>query len=294
MNPLGPDTRSLLAAARGARPTPAAKARVDARLAATLGVAAVAVSVPVVVAPVATAVPLATAAPLATAVPLSAAPLAAPLAAVPMVAAPTAAIGGAAFGIKGVILAAALVVGTGAVVVRSVVPSDPAPSSPSATPSVRVDAVVDRVASANLPPPRVRGSAEPVATASSAPPTPSAESAEPSSSMALNHTAPRAGTSSPATPKASTSNGPLRRESAVITQALRSLREGDADAALRAIDGLGSAQPTGPLAEERLAARVLALCAAGRTEDAKAAAADFLSRFPTSVQANQVRASCAR
>ena len=71
------------------------------------------------------------------------------------------------------------------------------------------------------------------------------------------------------------------------------LREGDPDGALRAIDALGSAKPTGMLAEESLAARVLALCAAGRTEDAKAAAADFLARYPGSVQANQVRASCA-
>lgn len=77
-------------------------------------------------------------------------------------------------------------------------------------------------------------------------------------------------------------------------QALRSLRDGDPDAALQSLDALGSAQPNGALAEERLAARVVALCAAGRIDEAKAAAADFLARYPGSVQASQVRASCAR
>jgi len=38
--------------------------------------------------------------------------------------------------------------------------------------------------------------------------------------------------------------------------------------------------------------RVLALCAAGKTSDARAAAQDFLAKYPRSPSAPRIRASC--
>jgi hypothetical protein len=50
--------------------------------------------------------------------------------------------------------------------------------------------------------------------------------------------------------------------------------------------------PSGALAEERDASRVLALCAAGRAAEARVIATDFLAKHPRSPAASRVRASC--
>ena len=49
----------------------------------------------------------------------------------------------------------------------------------------------------------------------------------------------------------------------------------------------------GVLREEQRAARILALCAAGRTGEAKAEAQRFLAESPRSPMAERVRSSCA-
>lgn len=51
--------------------------------------------------------------------------------------------------------------------------------------------------------------------------------------------------------------------------------------------------PRGALRDEREAARVLALCADGRTAEARAAASAFVAASPRSPLASQVRAACA-
>jgi hypothetical protein len=51
--------------------------------------------------------------------------------------------------------------------------------------------------------------------------------------------------------------------------------------------------PRGALAEEREAARVLALCAQGRASEARASASAFVASNPRSPFAAQVRRSCA-
>ncbi len=86
----------------------------------------------------------------------------------------------------------------------------------------------------------------------------------------------------------------LAGELVLIQQAQRALARGDGDAALAALDAHARAHPHGRLAEERQAARVLALCATGRADEARAAATRFLIRYPTSAQAARVGGACAR
>jgi hypothetical protein len=251
MNQLPPNTRALLAAARTAKPPPRAKARVDARLAATVGAAAIVVAAP---AAVASGAAMSTAA-------------AAPVAAAPVAAAVT----GSALGVKSIVLIGTLIVGSGLW-------------------------IGSRLGSAPPPPPRSADAnaivaMETAATPVAAPPRPGVAVA--AGSVSASAEPPPSETSpAPKDPSPRPSHG-LGKDSAAMSQALRALHDGDSEGALRALDAVGSAG-TGPLAEERAATRVLALCAAGRVDDARAAAADFLSRYPSSAHAGQVRGSCAK
>ena len=83
----------------------------------------------------------------------------------------------------------------------------------------------------------------------------------------------------------------LRRELLLLADVQRLLKQGDAGAALQRLDAHDTADRE--LAAERHAARVLALCAAGRTEEARRAADDFLVEHPASLQRDAVRRSCA-
>jgi hypothetical protein len=71
------------------------------------------------------------------------------------------------------------------------------------------------------------------------------------------------------------------------------MASGDPSAALSTLDRLGASHADGVLREERLAARIVALCAAGRVDDARREAARFLADSPASIHAARVRASCA-
>lgn len=85
---------------------------------------------------------------------------------------------------------------------------------------------------------------------------------------------------------------PMLAELRAVQTAQRALARHDGAAALRTLASLDRAQPQGNLREERDALRVLALCEAGRADDARAAAAVFLSRHPGSPQAARVRGAC--
>lgn len=87
--------------------------------------------------------------------------------------------------------------------------------------------------------------------------------------------------------------GSIAGEVALLRRAQSSLTSGDPNASLRALDAIDKTHPSGVLREEASAARVLALCAAGKKAEAKAEAARFLAEWPTSVQAGRVRGSCA-
>ncbi len=89
------------------------------------------------------------------------------------------------------------------------------------------------------------------------------------------------------------SAGSLRAESALIAAAHRALLAGDASAALARIADYDARFPRGALREERDLERVLALCAAGRGAESRAAARRFLRSFPDSPSVARAAGACA-
>ena len=84
----------------------------------------------------------------------------------------------------------------------------------------------------------------------------------------------------------------LDAELTLLRDAKKALNDGDSSRALSILDEHQRKFPDGILAEERASTRVLALCAAGKTSDARAAAQDFLAKYPRSPSAPRIRASC--
>jgi hypothetical protein len=98
--------------------------------------------------------------------------------------------------------------------------------------------------------------------------------------------------------KPSTSSTPptkdsILAEAALLRAARSALAQSDAASALRSLDEHAARFPRAALQEEAAAARVLALCAAGRAGEARAAAAHFLAQRASSPLAPQVRQACA-
>lgn len=91
----------------------------------------------------------------------------------------------------------------------------------------------------------------------------------------------------------SETEGSLRAESELIAAAHRALLRGDAADALARIAEYDARFPRGTLREERDLERVLALCAAGRRDESRAAARRFLRSFPDSPSAGRAAAACA-
>lgn len=87
--------------------------------------------------------------------------------------------------------------------------------------------------------------------------------------------------------------GTLEAETDLLQHAQSELRAGRADQALKALDEHGTEFQDGVLREERKASRILALCALGRTTEARAEAQRFLAASPRSPMAERVRTSCA-
>lgn len=86
----------------------------------------------------------------------------------------------------------------------------------------------------------------------------------------------------------------VEAEAQLLGDAQRALANGDASRALRVIEEHARAFPHGALGEERQAARVMALCALGRTAEAQREAHAFLTRTPNSPLAMRVQAACAQ
>ncbi len=85
----------------------------------------------------------------------------------------------------------------------------------------------------------------------------------------------------------------LEAETRLLREAEVSLRAGDAQRALALLDEHAARFGGGILQEERAAERILALCALGRTGEARAEVDRFLLERPRSPLADRVRASCA-
>jgi hypothetical protein len=83
----------------------------------------------------------------------------------------------------------------------------------------------------------------------------------------------------------------LRKELALLADVQTALEQGDGATALRRLDAHVTVDRQ--FIAERQAARILALCALGRVQDAREAAAVFLHQNPGSVQRTAVERSCA-
>ena len=84
----------------------------------------------------------------------------------------------------------------------------------------------------------------------------------------------------------------LNQELMFLSRAQASLSAGDAARALALLDEHATTYPNGALREERMAARVFALCALGKQEEARAEAQQFVSMAPRSPLAARVRGAC--
>lgn len=85
----------------------------------------------------------------------------------------------------------------------------------------------------------------------------------------------------------------LAEETALLEAARASLREGSGAAALEAVKAHARRFPEGLLAEEREAARILALCALDRRAEAARAREDLRARWPSSPHGRAIEAACA-
>lgn len=84
----------------------------------------------------------------------------------------------------------------------------------------------------------------------------------------------------------------LEAEAAALANIQRALRDGMPERALSLLDAEERAWQGGALAPERAAARVFALCAAGRATEGRRLARRFLAHHPDSPLAERVRESC--
>lgn len=84
----------------------------------------------------------------------------------------------------------------------------------------------------------------------------------------------------------------LEQEAALLAEVQGALRSGKATVALGKLESYDRRFPTGMLRAEADAARVFALCSAGRVEKARFAATRFVQRYPSSPAAARVQAAC--
>jgi len=85
----------------------------------------------------------------------------------------------------------------------------------------------------------------------------------------------------------------LKEETALLGAANAALARGDVKRALSALDDYDRRSGSAVLAEERTVTGILASCAAGHVDTARAEARHFRARWPRSPLAARVDASCA-
>jgi hypothetical protein len=158
--------------------------------------------------------------------------------------------------VKGLVAAAAIATGAaGYYVLQGSDAPAPAPVVQAAQPRAR-------------PLPPVAPLPEPVAVSSVEAPAPPVKAAKPSPGLRLEE------------------------EAALLAEVQGALRSGKAAAALGKLESYDRRFPTGMLRAEADAARVFALCGAGRVDKARAAATRFVQRYPSSPAAARVQAAC--
>jgi hypothetical protein len=193
-------------------------------------------------------------------------------------------------------LAVAGAVGTGVALTRSPAGA-PSPTSPQlARPSDPAPAVTSGETSNPPTPPDAPARADAPAPVPKAPDVPA---------RAPQGGSPRAPAPTPAgrasaEPRDAEPGAPPPRPADTLAGEMGGLREahgalqgGDPARALSLLDAQSATYADGQLRQERDAARVTALCKLGKKDEARAAAARFLSENPRSVLADRVRNACA-
>jgi hypothetical protein len=161
--------------------------------------------------------------------------------------------------VKGLVAAAAIATGAGSFVALQSEPAPPVAPPPAA----RTRVVPAPVARAAAPEPLVAA-----VPAVEAPPV------------------------TPSRPSRANSALRLQDEAALLAEVQGSLRSGQAAAALSKLESYDKRFPAGMLRSEADAARVFALCAAGRVEKARTAAARFVQRYPNAPVTARVQSAC--
>ena len=85
----------------------------------------------------------------------------------------------------------------------------------------------------------------------------------------------------------------LGEEVRILSEAQQALRNHRPEDALRALDEHAREFPEGTLRQERMAARVLALCDLGRIDEARAEGRVLREEAPSSPMTARIRQSCA-
>jgi hypothetical protein len=98
----------------------------------------------------------------------------------------------------------------------------------------------------------------------------------------------------PAAARASSRNGAgdLEAELELLGSAQKSLKAGQPEEALKALDEHQRRFPAGSLAFERVGVRTVALCQAGRFSEGRTAARSYLRKVPNSVLSKRIRVAC--
>ena len=144
-------------------------------------------------------------------------------------------------------------------------------------PASQVEGAPRRVEATPLPRPVEAPAREPRSLEPSAPPAPVSPSVRPQAAQAPQ---------SPRSPQ-------LAAEIALLARANAAVNSGNGRRALELLAEYDRKFPAGALAQERAATSVLALCAAGRTREARAAADRFTRRWQRSPLSARVLGSCA-
>ena len=179
---------------------------------------------------------------------------------------------------------------------RAATASEPKPEAPT-RPRPASPSTVRAAAPANTPQPVLAAPAPLEPSSSRAAGTRAPAAPGPASPLPRAHRAPPAPLASadasptPATPRL----GDPRFLEAVrlVQRAQRSIEAGAPNVALSLLDELDARFPAPLLNEERLATRVLALCATGAVARARKAAAELQARSPSSIYAARIAESCA-
>jgi hypothetical protein len=96
----------------------------------------------------------------------------------------------------------------------------------------------------------------------------------------------------PLVPEPSSPLSPLEQELALLNEAQAALRAHQPAQALAQLERHAQAFPTGFMAQERQAARALALCELGRKSEARALAAQFVRSWPASPLVSRMNEVC--